>query len=211
MLDKDEQADKARRAEERARRAATKAALHQYLRECGIAIKTPEQKAADILRWQQERAAGIRQIYVPVDLSKRLQTLDQLRLEGGQHGDTLCAYALADCARSWACDGLTRKGNATHNPHVLIHFAMTLHIWQLWRDAGIKNDRLVLDNLNGESRREVEQVIADTFAEWEAADCPGLDAKAVQDAERFIEGWLISGKLEPITKAAPAAAPPYNS
>lgn len=181
----------------------------------GLPVKTPEQRAADDERREQEKALNPPKPLARYNPGSR--TMTDVMEEAGTYADTIAAFALATCARTWACGSLTSKGQATCHPAVVIRFAMDLHIAQIWRDAGISNgsnrpcgsdmDRLVLDNLKSDDRRELELVVSETLAEWEAAGAPGLDTNAMQTALRYLQGHIWKGDLPPYPNC-PAPAHP---
>lgn len=193
---------------ERQRKAERKASLEAAMLEEGITVKTPEQRVADDQRRKQEKAAKalLPQPQPRYEFVAGIVTMAHLLTRTGPYGDTAAAFAIASCARTWACDGMTHKGNAKANPSVVIRFAFDLHIEQIWRDAGIvRYDRCALDNLKGDSRRELDLVVAQTLAEWQAAGSPGLDTKALNFAHRFLHGFIWVGALPSYPECPPPA------
>jgi len=199
-----------RRAAERESKKATLRRLHEYLAEEGIVIPSAEEREA---RWKARSAKAQRlseldertrktghtssELAARYNFSPGPKTWQELRCKSGPHAGVLENYVLSIGARRWACDNMERKGNAVGHPSGAIRIAFDFYSAQLWRDVGASRRGVpALCDLKPETRSELEEIVADTLAEYTAADQTGLDEALIWEGWRYMHGHIWAGELE---------------
>lgn len=138
------------------------------------------------------------------EFGTKVNTLDDLKRQTGPYSDTAAAFATAHAVRAWACNGMDRKGQGKCHPERVIFLALSLHMAQIWRELGITRHGIVaLCDLKPETRSELEEVVSDTYAEWEAAGSPGLTPDLLWFAYRYLHGHIWMGDLAPFPGSMP--------
>jgi hypothetical protein len=194
--------DRDKRRDAKAKAQERKDAWIAKKRQAAIAAAATDPAALPVREaWVAKKACA------PVRAPAWPQSLDALATKCGPYGDTAIAEAKAAAMDRWALPGLSAtlippKGNAKANPEAVLWEVLPRHRRQIWRDAGAAPHPgyakpVLLDDLSPDSRCEAERVIAETYAEWEAAGSPGLDQPALIDAYKRLVGNVWSGCLPP--------------